>query len=275
MNTVNQNQTTKAKVSRRGSGRINDDWQYLNEGETVHNPSIDQKFNLEYKHKGLGSTSISKPKLVKKKTDQKTGVTTHTFRSTLKTTQIDHPSQEIEKKQVGRIKQAVTTVSNVKNQAFATVTNARLVIMFLPFYLIQLQLAIISAIGLATLTTVGTAANYVEKNWGLVGEVISSVVKAAAGLADSLLNYFIGVSLAEGAAGLFWIPFVIIFIFNIIFIFIVYINHKMAFNNPIFGKQGGYSKFVALIFYVFGLFPIFNIFPFFLIWLFTIQKYPK
>ncbi len=278
MATSPQNQTSKAKVSRLGGARINDDWQYLNEGKTIQNPTTDQKFNLEYKQKGLNSVNISKPKLIKKQTNQKTGETKYAFKSRIITTKKIEQNEQEDNEEVKNNLTSPTLIKKVtdkKRSLVATAINFQLSAAFLPFYLIQLNLALISLIGMGALGGGNALVDYAEKEGGWLGGVVAGAIKSVVDDLNDIFGHFTGYSLTGAASSLFMIPFFIILVINIVFILIVVLRHKLALNNPVFGEQGGYAKFVALIFYVFGLFPVFNIFPFFLIWLYTIQKYPR
>lgn len=276
--TTNQNEIKKANVKRRGGDRINDDWQYLNEGEVIYNPTTDQSFNQQqYKHQGLGTTSISKSNLIKEEEEERV----ETERQINQINQINkvkavNERQIIEQRQHSTKRQKEKKRKKVKRQVFATIRNVQLIIGFIPFYLIQLQLAFISAIGMGLITLGSTASDYLfENNLTLLGKAINWVTTNILSDFNSILGHFTGVSASDLAAELFMIPFFIILAINLIFICIVYITHKMAFRNPIFGEQGGAAKPIAFIIYLIGLFPVLNIFPFFLVWLLTIQKYPK
>ena len=275
--TENKNKTSKAQ--RLGGERINEDWQYLNETKKIHNPTIDQKFNLEYKHKGLNSVSISKPKLIKKElVDKKSNTFRYTFNSRIQAVQnIVEEEEDIAPlvKKEGIIKKVFKKAQRTKIQLKAALINTSLVRAFLPLYLFQMYLAFISAIGLGILYTGNATVEYVSENGGVIGSMVGSAIEATISSIEGISSFLLGVAPSDVGAAVFLVPFMIIIAFNLIFILVVSFRHMIAGNHPFFGKEGGGTKVICFLIYCVCLFPIFNIFPFFLVWIFAIQKYPR
>lgn len=289
-----QTRNAKAEYSR----RLNDDWQYLDEGEESANPTTDEAFNRGYRYRGIGRQSSVKdktdePTIPKSRNhnevfvDQKT-LSDPKFQQEIKKAekQINQQTrnaaiqraqeEEIENDRPQQIKKTVKTKKASKEdrlKAFAI--NRLLLFVFIPLFLIQLTVGLFGIVtlgvaeGLYQTTKAVADANWFTKTIATVIETVHDGVEWLTGL--NLADVTVG-----AVSGVFIATYMVVLTFGFIQIFIAWLAHSINGNETISGGRSS-QKFSALLVCILGYcLPIINVFfPWIFIWTFTIGKYPK
>lgn len=142
----------------------------------------------------------------------------------------------------------------------------------------QVPLAVINMIFLGLMAVVSEMLS-ANPDDGMVTSVLKAIFGGVVGglswIADKI-NDLTGWDLSVVNPGNFWaVTEMIMFGYMVFVIFLMYIQYKLFFLEPIWGKGGG-MKFGALLFMAFGyLVPVFNLFPWFLVWSGAVWLSPK
>lgn len=292
--TKNNPQTRNAKAEY--SRRLNDDWQYLDEGEESANPTTDEAFNRSYRYRGIGRQSPTEEELDKPIApqsrnpnevfiDQKT-LSDPKFQQEIKKAekQINQQTRnaaiqragEYEEDRPQQIKKIVKTKNSSKEDRLkAIVINRFLLFVFIPLFLIQLMVGLLGIVtlgvaeGLYQTTKTVANANWFTQTIATVIETVHDGVEWLTGL--NLANVTVG-----AVSGVFITTYMVVLAFGFLQIFITWMVHSANGNETISGDRSS-QKFSALLVCILGYcLPIINVFfPWIFIWTFTIGKYPK
>lgn len=246
--------------------KLNNDFEYLNESETLPtNASNDQLFNERYKENGLRSKEISN----NKQRDQKPAQESPTQ---------NQPATEKKQSLASRLKAAKAKKASLnKTKTLAkralvktrvSVVNATIMAWGGNLWLAQAAFALLSIVFLGAVAGV---ASVVESSTilSVIGGAINSVIETA----TSLLGFEVG--LGSAGAAMFLVCYMIAMAIGIITLLVAYIQYMAAFLHPLSGKGAG-MKYGALLLAIIGYCtPILNIFPWFLVCLAVVWKYPK
>jgi len=257
------------KVKRFGSGRINDDWEYLQENQLPQNPTIDQKFNIEYKSKGIKSTDINKPEKVKVEQKQD-GSVESTYRSKVAFIQQQREQDYIEEENFQIITREKKKTSKAVKLNAKNINRGIFTWMMFLYIALQLPLAVFSTVSFGIIGLTDSVSNL-----NMFTRLVSSVIK---GVADAVTNFVFGFSTDELFAGIFLILTLVLMAIFFITSFTIYMIHTMAGNKPLFGGEKTTLKIGTFLLFFIGsvsVLPLIAFFPWFLGWLYVIEKYPR
>ncbi len=251
-------QNSIRNVKRVDKNRINDDWAYLEEQEVPKYASIDQKFNLDYKTKGLNQATISKPKIIKSANDESGQIIK--FRTQVNTTRIydededdssDNPTITVKGKNNARWKRRSLKV------------NLRILTWVLWAYLVQLIFAILGLIVLG----IGAGADSVIES--------SAVAKTVVSVADTVTGFLFGFVASDIAEGVYIFTYAIVMAVSFITLLAVYTLYIFSKLKPLSGEEGGLKMGVLLFVIIMYLSPIANLFPWIFLCMYIVWKYPR
>lgn len=255
------------KVKKHDKPRLNDDWLYLDESKKPSNPTIDQKFNLNYKHQGIRNLKIEKPKKAGQTTDpdgnlvQKYNIKTEAglpaYPNPVDTQLYSKTKTELELK-----------LKNKLHRRKARVVNQRIAFWYSSYWLTgNMFFGLLALLGLSLLAgveTVATSDNFLSK-----------VATAISGGFTSLIETVTGFDLEAFGFSMFVMPAFLHAGINLLIIGTVGLIHMLAGNKPLSGSHSS-LKWGTFFIVLFGsIIPLFNLLPWVLLWLWVISKYPR
>lgn len=264
-NTQYDNRRGIKKVKKREKPRINDDWRYLEEEETKlpKNSTIDQKFNLNYKHQGIKKLKVEKPKKAEKYTDSEGNVIQNyqiPIRTQISATQASDQQQTAAQRKL--------KLKNKLHRRKARIINNQIRVWYMFYWsTLNIFLALLSILGLTLISIVVGIAS--SENF--LAQIATSVV----GFISSGISGLLGINITNIGAMIFSFPYFLLIGINVLFMLLTGFLHKLAGNNPLFGRHGGAKIGSVIIMFIGISVPILNLFPWLLFWLAVISKYPR
>ncbi|MEZ4103882.1 MAG: hypothetical protein R3B60_01195 [Candidatus Paceibacterota bacterium] len=258
-----KNQTAK----RTGGDRLNDDWQYLKENDVPNNPTVDQKFNLQYKHSGVNKVKVTKPKTTDVTTDNQ-GRVVQNFKTRAEG-QIPVANLIKTPHRNSSTNLSVTTKIKKKQAKIIGRWTSSLYIGYWPT--VQLPLGIFSLVGFALSGAATAIADTISSN----GNFIFNTVRFVFGGIYDFTTNLIGFSLEDVSLSIFFIPHLLLLGINMIIMFSLFVFYKKNNIESLGGSHAG-AKYGAFLLAIIGYsIPLFNLAPWLLVWTTVVAKYPR
>ncbi len=239
--------------------KINNDFEYLNQGDLPAHASNDEIFNASYKTRGLQPQSLDK-------IEPKEAVNDENYNNQVIDEQIRRNRNQV-LRQIAQ-KKASQKMVRVALKSRVSAVNLSIFAWGSTVYLVQLIFGLISLVMLGV-----TAVAYGIINSSGLGSALSWLASAA----QAGIKFVAGIdiNLAASADGLFFIPYIIVMVLGLITLFTAWLQYTMALLKPLSGEKSGLKLGLFMLAYICYNVPILNIFPWALPWMLVVWKYPR
>lgn len=278
-NTSKKSQAESPQVSRArrfGGERINNDWAYLNEGESDPYESTDKAFNRSYKHGGL--RVINKNEAVndeefnpyEENPDYKIDIENR--RSSVDYSLNNRRTEKIRRELLTTLEESVAIQKGfgaVNKRKTMAVTRSIIWWGSYVWLFVQVPFAVFGIIAFAVIGGISEIGAGADAN--IFTKAMVTVTKTVIDGFTSLLGFNIG----DMMEALFFITQFVVISVGLLTILIIFIQHILALNRPLSGNGAGLKIGALLIACIGYAVPILNIFPWILLWVLAIGKYPR
>jgi hypothetical protein len=270
------------RVRKVGGKKINNDWEYLNEGEFDPYESTDKAFSRSYQYKGLRARTEESENLEKEKKEEEEinqQIQEQNYRA-----QIERRQSVIEndlnkrivrenKKSIGKTleeSQFIQKGFGAANKRKTMVVTRSIIWWGSYVWLfVQVPFAVFGIIAFAVIGGISELGESANSN--IFTKAVAAVAKTVIDGLTSLLGFNIG----DVMEALFFITQFVVISVGILTILIIFIQHILALNRPLGGNGAGLKVGALLIACIGYAVPILNIFPWVLVWVLAIGKYPR